>query len=186
MLGTCQQHVEMLMNLGIFACGCQHQNSPDIRFLCQKLPTLYSIPECTYSQRSNVLPKILTLETDSVQSDATFVIAIEPHHHHNSSWSCSAPPPPVITSCRFDIHFDCCVCSHFTGQHSVHPLCSLTCCAPPKPDGFKSTFTTPSACTKQGKGTSTSTSIANAASQSCYASIHRANSLNTHHCRPHQ
>ena len=96
------------------------------------------------------------------------------------------PPPPVITSCRFDIHFDCCVCSHFTGQHSVHPLCSLTCCAPPKPDGFKSTFTTPSACTKQGKGTSTSTSIANAASQSCYASIHRANSLNTHHCRPHQ
>jgi hypothetical protein len=41
MLATCRQHVKMLMNLGIFACGCRLQNSPDTRFLGQKLPTLY-------------------------------------------------------------------------------------------------------------------------------------------------
>jgi hypothetical protein len=43
MSATCWQHVEMSINLGIFACGCRHQNSPDTRFLCQKLPTLYQI-----------------------------------------------------------------------------------------------------------------------------------------------
>jgi hypothetical protein len=108
----CWRYVEMSMNLGIFACGCRHQNSPDTRFLCQKFPTLYPIPEHTYAQRSNALPKILTLETDYVQSDATsFAIAIELRCHHNSNWSCSTHPP-VITSCRFDINFDCCVCSH--------------------------------------------------------------------------
>ncbi len=41
MSATCRRHVEMSMNLGIFACGCRHQNSPDTRFLCWKLPTLY-------------------------------------------------------------------------------------------------------------------------------------------------
>jgi hypothetical protein len=48
---TCWQHVEMSMNLGIFACGCQHQNSPDTKFLCQKLPTLYgTLPHTTYQK----------------------------------------------------------------------------------------------------------------------------------------
>ena len=101
----------MLMNLGIFACGCRHQNSPNTRFLCWKLLTLYPIPECTYAQRSNALPKILPLETDYIQSKASCAIAIKPRCHHNSNWSCSAHPP-VITLCRFDINFDCCVCSH--------------------------------------------------------------------------
>jgi hypothetical protein len=108
----CRRYVEMSMNLGIFACECRHQNSPDTRFLCQKFPTLYPIPERTYAQRSNALPKILTLETDYVQRDATsFAIAVEPCRHHNSNWSCSAHPP-VITLCQFDVNFDCCVCSH--------------------------------------------------------------------------
>jgi hypothetical protein len=40
MWATSRRHVEMSMNLGIFACGCRHQNSPDTRFLCRKLPTL--------------------------------------------------------------------------------------------------------------------------------------------------
>jgi hypothetical protein len=71
MAAKCWQNVEMSMNLGSFACGCRHQNSPDTRFLCQKFPTLYPIPERTYAQRSNALPKILTLETDYVQSNAT-------------------------------------------------------------------------------------------------------------------
>jgi hypothetical protein len=105
-------YIKMSMNLGFFACGCQHQNLPDTRFLCQKCLTLQPIPERTYAQRSNALPKILTLETDYVRSDATsFAIAIEPCRHHNSNLSCSAHPP-VITSCRIDINFDCCVCSH--------------------------------------------------------------------------
>ncbi len=112
MSAKCWRYVEMSMNLGIFVCGCRHQNSPDTRFLCRKFPTLYTIPERTYAQRSNALPKILTLKTDYVQSDATsFAIAIKPRHHHNCNWSCSAHPP-VITSCRFDINFDCYVCSH--------------------------------------------------------------------------
>ncbi len=120
MLANCWQYVKMSMNLGIFACGCRHQNSPNTRFLCQKFPTLYPIPERTYAQRSNALPKIPTLETDYIQSDATsFAIAIEPHHHYNSNWSCSAHPP-VITSCRFDINVDCCVCSH---DHLLAAVC---------------------------------------------------------------
>jgi hypothetical protein len=53
MSATCQRHVKMWMNLGIFACGCQHQNSPDTRFLCQKLPTLY--PAHTTSQKCRTL-----------------------------------------------------------------------------------------------------------------------------------
>jgi hypothetical protein len=53
MSATCQQLVKMSMNLGIFACGCRHQNSPDTRFLCQKLPTLY-IPHTT-SQKCRTL-----------------------------------------------------------------------------------------------------------------------------------
>jgi hypothetical protein len=120
MLAKCWQYVKMLMNLGIFACGCRHQNSLDTRFLCQKFPTLYPIPERTYAQRSIALPKILTLETDYVQSDATsLAISIEPRCHHNSNWSCS-PHPPVITSCRFDIYFYCCVCSH---NHLLAAVC---------------------------------------------------------------
>ena len=59
----------------------------------------------------------------------------------------------------------------------------LTHCAPKKPNGSKSAFTMLGACSKQGKGTSTSS--ANAAGQSRYASIHKTNSLHTHHCRPH-
>ncbi len=43
MLATCWRHVEMSMNLGIFACECQHQNSSDTRYLCQKLPTLWHL-----------------------------------------------------------------------------------------------------------------------------------------------
>jgi hypothetical protein len=115
MSAKCWRYVKMSMNLGIFACGCRHQNWPNARFLCQKFPTLYHIPERTYAQRSNALSEILTLETDYVRNNATsFVIAIEPRRHHNSNWSCSAHPP-LITLCRFDINFDCCVCSrdHF-------------------------------------------------------------------------
>ncbi len=120
MSAKCWQYVKMSMNLGIFACGCRHQNLPDTKFLCQKFSTLSPIPERTYAQRSNALPKILTLETDYVWSDATsFVIAIELHRHHNSNWSCSTHPP-VITSCRFDINFDCCVCSH---DHLLAAVC---------------------------------------------------------------
>jgi hypothetical protein len=40
MSAKCRQYVKMLMNLGIFACGCRHQNLPDTRFLCRKIPTL--------------------------------------------------------------------------------------------------------------------------------------------------
>jgi hypothetical protein len=32
MLAKCRQYVKMLMNLGIFACRCRHQNSPDTDF----------------------------------------------------------------------------------------------------------------------------------------------------------
>ncbi len=57
MSAKCRQYVKMSMNLGIFGCWCQHRNSPDTRFLCQKFTTLYPIPECTYAQDPMPSPK---------------------------------------------------------------------------------------------------------------------------------
>ncbi len=115
----CRGHVgkmsaicQTVNKFGNFCVRVPTPKFPQQKILCQNFPTLYPIPKRTYAQRSNALPKILTLETDYVQSDATsFAIAIELRCHYNSNWSSSAHPP-VITSCRFDINFDCCVCSH--------------------------------------------------------------------------
>ncbi len=56
----------MSMNLGIFVCGCRQHNSPDTRFLCQKLLTLYPTLLC-YEKLWYLFYRYLRVSFDAAQ-----------------------------------------------------------------------------------------------------------------------
>jgi hypothetical protein len=108
MLATCQNVNEF----GNFHVRVPTPKFPRHKIFVSKIFNTVSHTRTYIHTKIKCPPKILTLETDYVHSNVTHlrlgsscVVTII------ANWSCCAHPP-VILSCRFDINFDCCVCSH--------------------------------------------------------------------------